>query len=149
MVRILIFSIFRLGILRRYMLIVFSSPISIKSLYIGYPLANQNEEVPSTWNKGSSMKMNAALRKRLRQSSLIITTVLVWKLVKYFLDDFKIFSIWFEIISIFHAFKSPPYIMEVELNQNNNEDDLGAEKKSARKVRLLQATALTCYTFSI
>ena len=76
-----IFSIFGL----ENMLMVFSSPMSIKSLYIGYPLANQNEEVPSSWNKGSSMKMNAALRKRLRQSSLIITTVLVWKLVKYFL----------------------------------------------------------------
>ena len=60
------------------MLIVFSSSISIKSIYIGYPLANQNEEESeSSWNKGSSMKMNAALRKRLRQSSLIITTVLV------------------------------------------------------------------------
>ena len=69
--------------LRRYMLIVFSSSISIKSIYIGYPLANQNEEVPSSWNKGSSMKMNAALRKRLRQSSLIITTVLVWKSISY------------------------------------------------------------------
>ena len=35
--------------------------------------------------------------------------------------------------------------MEVEPNQSNNEDDLGTEKKSARKVRLLQATVLTCY----
>ena len=67
-----------LFLLRRYMLIVFSSSISIKSIYIGYPLANQNEEESeSSWNKGSSMTMNAALRKRLRQSSLIITTVLV------------------------------------------------------------------------
>ena len=36
--------------------------------------------------------------------------------------------------------------MEVEPNQSNNEDNLGTEKKSARKVRLLQATVLTCYS---
>ena len=56
----------------------------------------------------------------------------------------KEFGKYFEEISILHIFQSPPYIMEVEPNQSNNEDDLGTEKKSARKVRLLQATVLTC-----